>query len=164
MAATILTQQHLKTILHYDPVTGVFTWNIRPKQYISIGSIAGYTRPDGYVDIKINNSNYKAHRLAWLYVHGNWPTCRIDHIDGNQSNNRIANLRDASSSENAQNRKRKSVDNKSGYLGVSRKYNKWQALICIKGNRFYLGAYETPELAHYAYVDAKRRLHPFGTI
>lgn len=104
------------------------------------------------------------HRLAWLYVHGEWPTEQIDHINQNPVDNRIANLRPADKSQNVQN-----IDaayGSSGYRGVSFDSrcgdgNSWRARIMVDGKSHSLGYYATAEEAHDAYLAAKRELHPF---
>jgi hypothetical protein len=109
---------------------------------------------------------YYAHRLAWLYEYGEFPEKIIDHIDGNRTNNSIHNLRDVSQALNSQNQKEARIDNGTGYLGVTfdkrPRTAKYRARIGITGcaKRICLGYFETPELAHLAYLDAKRKLHP----
>ena len=92
--AETLTQEYLKSILDYDLDTGIFTWKINKAKRTKIGDIAGWSY-NGYREIEINDKKYKAHRLAWLYVYGEMPNKLIDHIDGNRSNNKISNLREA---------------------------------------------------------------------
>jgi hypothetical protein len=115
---------------------------------------------NGYVCIRIDNILYTAHRLAWLYVHGNWPAHQLDHINKNRSDNRLCNLREATNAENAQNRKRS--DNKTGYTGVNQENNKWKAEIKLNYKTIRLGLFETPEEAYSAYLSAKHGLHPFS--
>ena len=117
-----------------------------------------------HVDVSVNNCKYKSHRLAWFYVHGRWPV-NIDHIDGNPQNNRFANLREASQSENMQNQRHARKDNKSGALGVScRGGAKFTAAIKASGKRIYLGTFETKDAAHQEYLRAKAIYHEFGTL
>ena len=92
----MLTQSDLKRHFHYDPETGVFT---RLSRKGSHGSYDKY----GYLILKINKRQYKAHRAAWLYVYGEWPTDNIDHLNRNRKDNRIANLRDVPQSVNCKN-------------------------------------------------------------
>lgn len=161
-----LTAARLRELLHYDPDTGVFTWrNDQPSRDVKAGDIAGRMRLDGYVSISCDGRSYVAHRLAWLHVCGDWPDLDIDHRDGQRANNAFANLRQASDSQNAQNRAIRS-DNSSGFPGVGWHKGKgaWQAKIGINSRRFFLGIFDTPEEAHAAYLSAKARKHEFQPV
>ena len=168
----MITQSRLKEMLEYDPETGLFTRKISCgyRGCHRAGEIVGSIRADGYVIIRIDGVSYYAHRLAWFYVHGVWPEFDTDHIDLKTSNNRIVNLRPATRSENKQNRVAAQKNNiNTGILGVhfinrSGLKNKYAAKIKINGKQKSLGYYSTPELAHAAYVLAKRELHPYGTL
>lgn len=109
-----------------------------------------------------------AHRLAWVHVHGSWPAGDIDHINGDKLDNRIANLRDVTRSVNKENMRSARGDNKVGLLGVHvRRQNTtrpYVASIRVSGKLIHLGAHNTPEAAHAAYLEAKRRLHSGCTI
>jgi hypothetical protein len=164
MARTPLTAHQLRELLAYDPITGVFTRLARTANSVKVGSVAGSDDGSGYLRICVSGSVQKAHRLAWLYVYGLWPTGDIDHIDGNPSNNRIANLRDVTTSVNMQNQRRARSDNASGFLGVSRVKDRWRADINTNGKSFYIGLFDSPAVAHAAYIDAKRELHEGNTI
>lgn len=159
----MLTQSELKELLHYDPNTGEFTWLVE-RLPTKPNDSAGSKNKNGYIHIKINGRIYKAHRLVWLYMTGNWPN-NIDHIDGNGYNNCWNNLRECSHAENQQNRI-KSKTNKSGFLGVSwdKINNKWMAQINVNGQKKFLGRYATPQEAHHAYLDAKAKYHTFNPI
>jgi hypothetical protein len=117
----------------------------------------------GYRRIRVLGKLYWAHRLAWLYVHGDWPPDKIDHINGDRKDNRLMNLRAASDSENMQNVGMRS-DNTTGVRGVTRRKSRWIAQITAGGKTHYLGVHETAEEAHRAYVEAKTRLHPFNPV
>ena len=165
MATPNLTAARLRELLSYDPETGEFTRLVQTCGRALVGDIAGTAHVRGYRRIRVENVSHMAHRLAWLHVHGEWPTGLIDHIDGNPGNNRIANLRVVTSSLNQQNqRKAHSHNTKSGLLGVQANYKKWAANIRVSGKRTYLGSFDTPEEAHAAYLEAKRRLHATCTI
>ena len=159
-----LTAERLRELLDYCPDTGVFTRKIRTSNRVKVGDVAGFLRHDGYIGICVHRGWFLAHRLAWLHVHGEWPAKFLDHINGDRSDNRITNLRKATNAENKQNSLRPHVDNKTGYLGVCHDKEKFKAQICINGRIRYIGCFPTPEAAHAAYLEAKRRLHPFGTI
>ena len=138
-----ITQSELKSFLHYDENSGDFFWKVNKKR-ARAGDIAGMIRngQDAYRLIQINGVQYRAHRLVWLYIHGEFPNGEIDHINQNKSDNRISNLRIVTSLENHRNRK-KPIDNTSGCVGVNwHKGNKaWQAKITIKGKTLFLGLY-----------------------
>jgi len=111
----------------------------------------------GYIRIRVKGKRYRAHRLAWFYVHGIWPTNQIDHINGNKEDNRIANLRDVPQTHNQWNSFRRR-DNTSGYKGVRwhKASKKWSTSIRINGKNEWLGTYSTPEKAHEAYCKAAK--------
>ncbi len=160
-----ITQEHLKEILHYDPETGVFTWRECLSIRGRIGHRAGWTDKRGYVFIRAHGKLMSAHRLAWLYVHGYWPKGDIDHVDGNPSNNSLLNLREATRSENNQNRS-KFGRGVTGLIGVGHNpkctRNPFQAAIRVLGRRIYIGSFPTKEDAHRAYMQAKAELHTFN--
>jgi len=156
-----LTQARLKELLHYDPETGVFTWRIRSNTRVPAGSVAGHTRFDGYVLIRINKVMYLAHRLSFLYMAGDFPFKEVDHINGNPTDNSWANLRSVTRSENLHNLGGPTSTNTSGFLGVSwdKKNEKWVAKIKLCGVSKNLGRFTTPELAYATYLKAKDQLH-----
>ena len=95
----MITQKELKELLQYNENTGIFTWKINKAKQIQIGSVAGYLHHTGYIFIKINNKNYLAHRLAWLFIYGKIPKM-IDHINRQRNDNRINNLRETNYKDN----------------------------------------------------------------
>ncbi len=159
-----LTQARLKELLHYDPETGVFTWLVRTSTCIRVGDIAGYRDGDGYLRIGICGGQYRAHRLAWLYMTGKWPIDQIDHKNAVKNDNRWKNLREATCAINNQNKRKALRNNRTGFLGVSRNGKGFIAQIKINEKRRNLGTYPTPELAHEAYLKAKRELHAGCTL
>ena len=146
-----LTQQRLKELLVYDPETGVFTWRKDRADNARRGAIAGSPKSDGYMRLCIDGRRYRAHRIAWLYVTGKWPTKEIDHINGDGLDNRWANLREATRSQNMCNTALR-ADNKSGFKGVSwvTARRKWHAQIAGKS----LGHFDNLEAAARAYRKA----------
>jgi hypothetical protein len=98
----MITQKYLKEIVHYDPDTGIFTWTINRKK-VSAGAVAGHNC-NGYVSLSINNKNYRAHRLAFLYMTGEWPEFVVDHVNRIRSDNRWCNLRDVTQQVNSTNK------------------------------------------------------------
>ncbi len=159
-----LTQARLKEVLSYDQESGLFSWKIRTSSKIKIGSIAGNKTSHGYIRITIDGNEYRAHRLVWLYVFGKFPDGDIDHINGNKTHNSIANLRDVTHVDNQQNQRAAHSRNKTGFLGVSKRGNRYRTSIMANGVVVDLGTYATPEDAHAAYTTAKRELHPTCTI
>ena len=161
-----LTQEHLKELLDYNSDTGVFVWNKPSSNRVRIGSIAGSINSYGYRTIRIDGKQYMAHRLAWMYMNGDFPYCQIDHIDHNRENNRIANLRDVSRSSNLENQIKPKSNNSTGYLGVSfyKERKKFAAQIQIKGKKKLIGYFENAQDAHDAYVAKKRAHHLTCTI
>ena len=163
-----LTQAELKEILNYNPDTGIFTWKIKPCNQIHIGDIAGTLNKSkrcGYTVIQINKKRYQTHRLAWLYMTGNFPINQIDHINHIRTDNRIENLRDVTNQENQFNRSLQK-DNTSGYTGVHwhKQANKWVTQIQINGKIIHLGLFNNPEEASQAYQEAKVKYHIIGDI
>lgn len=162
-----LTAQELRELLHYDPETGVFTNRVQRNYNAPAGAVAGaIDKCAGYRQIRIKGRIYRAHRLAWIYVHGQWPTADIDHYNGVLDDNRISNLRDVSQSVNMQNRQNARRSGSSGEIGVHwvKQRNKWSAQISINGKSTYLGYYVTKEEARAAYRAAKKIHHPTSRI
>jgi len=146
-----MTQDELKQHLHYDPETGVFTWRDRshlPDVGYNVncrtkGKVAGCINKAGYWRINIHGKTYRAHRAAWLYVHGYMPE-EVDHIDGCRTNNRLVNLRAVNRAENAKNMRRM-PRNTSGVSGVH--FNQagqvWVAGITVNQKRIHGGRFKT---------------------
>ncbi len=157
MIEAVLTAETLRSLLHYDPDTGLFRWLVRLGT-AKAGDIAGATRADGYVVIRIRKKLYYAHRLAWLYMTGEWPSNLIDHENVNPSDNRWTTLREATKSQNGMNRGAP-ILNSTGFKGVSPFKGGYRAQIVARGEHFDLGIHKTKEEAHQAYVSAAQRLH-----
>lgn len=145
--------------LAYDPGTGLFRWKVR-KNGIHPDGIAGTVQKAGYVTIGVNGKTHLAHRLAWLFTFGEFPSQLIDHINGDRGDNRIGNLREASASQNGRNRKGKT--NRHGLKGVTwlEKSKKWRASAQHLGTKKHIGLFETPEEAHQAYIAFVNRVEP----
>lgn len=157
-----LTASAARKLLNYDPITGRLVW-LERKGAIAAGTEAGSIYPDGSRSVKVNRVLYKAHRLAWLLMTGRWPKKGIDHINGNPSDNRWTNLREATQAENMQNLSIRS-HNTSGYPGVSwnRVLMKWQVTIRKNGKSKYLGLFDCVKKAASAYLTAKSKYHTFN--
>lgn len=153
----MLTVDRLRYLLSYNQSTGVFYWINPSGPRCRTGEVAGSVT-QGYVNISVDGKLYRAHRLAWLHVHGVWPKKNIDHINGNGADNRLANLREADQSGNTANA-RKRVDCKSGFKGVTKYRGRWVASIRHRGLKKHLGVFDTPEQAHAAYVNAATAAH-----
>lgn len=128
-----LSHEYLTKVLNYEPETGIFTWKIRASHAVKPGMTAGTLNKNGYIFIKVGTYIYRAHRLAWFYVYGEWPSIdnyQIDHIDGNRANNAIKNLRLINNSKNARNHGLYK-SNTSGVTGVffDNTIKKWKAVI-----------------------------------
>lgn len=162
-----LTYAEILDAFRYDPATGVFTWK-RARSNVKAGDVAGTIKADGYRQLCIGGLLMLAHRVAWLYAHGEWPKHDIDHINGDITDNRIANLRDVPRLLNMQNQRRAQVGNKSGFLGVylDKRRGKYIARLRVPGggNMRHVGQFDTPEEAHAAYLAAKREHHEGCTI
>lgn len=164
---TKLTKKEVSEVLSYDPSTGEFVWLVNRRGGASAGNKAGTVKTGGYVQINVLGKMCYAHRLAWLFEHGDWPVNHIDHIDGDPSNNRICNLRDVPVSMNMENQKKAHISNKScGLQGASfdKQTGRWSSKISVSNKTKNLGRYDSAQEAHSAYLSAKRALHQGATI
>ena len=136
-----MNQLFLKELLHYDPETGIFRWN-KQRRNIKLGEVAGGRNSIGYIFIRLFYNRFLAHRLAWMYMYGNFPPDEIDHINGVRDDNRIINLRAVSHAENAKNQRINST-NTSGVTGVSwnKAAQKWKAQVRQDNKTLYFGIY-----------------------
>lgn len=154
----MLTQNELRELLHYDPATGLFRWRVDRNQNVKAGDIAGTTEATNYVRIYVKGRFYKAHRLAWFYMTGEWPSDQIDHRDRDRANNRWKNLREATYPQNAANAPARS-NSRTGFKGVHPHGDKFEAQIRINGEKVYLGIFDTAKEAAAIYALAARDLH-----
>lgn len=151
----------LTDLLSYDPETGLFRWRVgrRCGRGIGhvvnrIGDVAGWTRPDGYVQIQINGRPYYAHRLAWFYVNGE-PVPEIDHRNRNRTDNRIENLRPTTRRDNNHNATpRPGI---TGARGVWPNGNGFCAVIKVNGKRRHIGQFSTIAAASAAYEKERKQ-------
>ncbi|KKP81580.1 MAG: hypothetical protein UR84_C0021G0002 [candidate division WS6 bacterium GW2011_GWD1_35_594] len=155
----MITHDRLLELLDYNQSTGVFTWRANRSHNAMAGNVAGSNgRKDGYVYISIDNKQYRAHRLAFLYVTGSLPTGQVDHRDRVRHNNKWDNLRDANFVINGRNM---SITNrnKSGVKGVywNKNINKWHAQIRVIGKLIHIGFFDDLVAAKDARAKAEDR-------
>jgi hypothetical protein len=160
MAETILTQARLKELLDYDPETGVFTWKRFMGGFAKAGSVAGSIDSHGHRQIKVDGRLYLAHRMVFVYLFAAAPS-EVDHINRDKLDNRLANLRPVTRSENLHN----SPPNRRNRVGVKgvhwiARLNKWQAYISAGGRRKILGCFATFDAAVAARREAEKALVP----
>lgn len=158
-----MSKEAIQKYLRYEPTTGNLWWTAEALVKVANKKATAKDRL-GYICLKVDGRMFKGHRLAWFFVHGDFPQGHIDHINGNPSDNRIENLRDVSRSVNMQNERGARTHNSTGLLGVSRNGSGWRSEIRIAGKKKNLGTFATPEQAHEAYVFAKRQYHEGCTI
>lgn len=176
-AAELLTIDELRQLVRYDPDSGVVFWLPRTVEHYAncapqwregvcykfnrnkAGKPAGGCYPNGYVGIEIRGREYKAHRVAWALVHGEWPTHDIDHRDGNRENNRIKNLRLAPGGINQRNAACRK-DSRSGLSGVTwnKRKQKWRVRLKVDKVMHHFGAYSDLEQAKVVALEKRREL------
>lgn len=170
----IRDQQELKELVNYNPLTGFFTWRKRPvhsatkrtdKTWNSrfAGKQAGASTSGGYVQIALRSKLYAAHRLAHLFMTGEWPEHEVDHVDGDRADNRWHKLRAATRQEQVLNMGMP-THNTSGVVGVlwNKQNGKWKAQVKVSNKVMNLGSFETKEEAIAAREAANERygFHP----
>jgi len=162
---TDITADYVRSILDYDPATGIFRWKHRTDiracdNARMIGKIAGSLDKKGYRRIIINRRNYAAHRLAWLYTTGEWPIDEVDHKNLNKDDNRFKEIREATSSDNGCNRQTR-ADSGTQLRGIylDKRYGGYVVKIQRHGKRIYLGTVSTAKEAIAVYATAAEKLH-----
>lgn len=159
-----LTAARARELFHYDPETGILMRKVATSNCVKVGDRVGTPNGSGHLQVEIDHRCYQVHRVCFLVHTGRWPEGTLDHEDTDPSNNKWDNLRDVTHQINCQNVRRARSTSSTGLLGVSVKRNKFQARIEVDGVRRFLGTFATPELAHGAYVAAKRELHAGCTL
>ncbi len=161
MTGILRPLEGFENVLRYEPHAGKFFWRIDRPRKTKAGDEAGHINNRGYVEIRYNHKTYAAHRIAWyLHTKQDPAALQIDHINGNPSDNRIANLRLATPGQNAKNT-RKKPGTASKYKGASwhARTSKWRAQIKVDGHNMHLGCFDTEYEAHLAYCKAAAVLH-----
>lgn len=157
-----LTVERVKELLSYDPETGIFTRRTKQNNRMKVGEVAGANN-GGYTQLSVDGRGVKAHRLAWFYVYGVWPSMEIDHINGVRSDNRIANLRDVDKRTNCQNRFTTPAHSSEEFIGATKdkrcRSDIWVAQININGKHHHIGRFRSPEEAHLMYLLIKQEFH-----
>jgi hypothetical protein len=153
----------LKSRFDYKQEAGALVWKQPISHKAKVGERAGSKLANGYWYINLGKRMFLVHRLIFLYMTGRWPNHYIDHINGDRSDNRWDNLREATAAENLHNMKTP-ASNTSGLRGATwdKRLGKWHAQIRANNIRRHLGYFDTKEEAHAAYVAAKAVLHPFS--
>lgn len=150
----------------YDPESGLLVW-IKKRSNMHVGEAAGSPDGKGYLQVQFMGHKMRAHRICWFLYYGNWPA-ELDHWDAVGINNSLYNLREVSHQTNSENRRRANANNLAGLLGVKTNNSSYlkpfSAIIKIDGISKTLGHFDYPEDAHFAYIEAKRRLHSGCTI
>lgn len=172
------TAEYIRRRIDYDPESGVCTWKPiersdakNERLWISwnsrfVGKQCGSINKStgGYLAVEICHRNLLLHRVIWVWMTGSWPSEFIDHRNGIRDDNRWCNLREATNAINAQNLRGPRKDNTTGFLGVSRRKDKFSAHISVDGRMKYLGVFATAQEASSAYLAEKRRLHEGCTL
>lgn len=160
-----LSVEYVQAAFDYNPLTGDLTWKVRadmaPQWNRKFpGRKAGTVNDRGYVIVAIYKKDFRAHRLIWVMMTGEWPQHEVDHENLIKSDNRWSNLRVATHVQNCRNRPKQS-NNKSGFKGVSycKLTKSWVAGIGVGRRRIVLGRAETPEKAFAFYKNALPKIH-----
>jgi hypothetical protein len=156
-----MNHQELLSAVDYDPVTGIFTRKVAAGN-TKAGSVIGNPTKKGYLKALVLGKYVTLHRLAWFFVHGEWPEQAIDHKNTIKTDNRLDNLRDCSTSVNCLNQRDPRINNALGLHGVHqiKKTGRYRASCTINGKKTHLGVFATPEEASQAYKAFKAPLLP----
>jgi hypothetical protein len=151
--------EYVRENFNYDPDAGILSWSKR-KQGRAIGKPVGHFDKDGYLVVGINLVRYYIHRICFIHYHGYIPDGMVDHENLNKSDNRIINLREATNADNMRN-VGKQAHNTSGLKGVSfhKLRQKWRADIKVNQKKIFLGLFECPAVASFAYQIAADKYH-----
>lgn len=155
-----ISVERLNKLFCYDPKTGILTNKIKRSSRAIKGAISGKVNDQGYLCVCVDRVCVRVHRLVFAMYYGKWPKQQIDHSNGNRSDNRIENLREATHSQNLQNTKKRE-NNTSGVHGVhwSKRAKKWQVQIEHQRKRIYIGIFENLTDATFARKEAEKKYH-----
>ncbi len=156
-----MDQKTARKLFSYDPDTGLLVRRERCGRRSKIGEVVGHPDTCGYLQTSVNNKLYRVHRLIWMWVYGAWPVGEVDHVDRDNTNNRITNLREVTTQTNLYN-KSTYKNNWSGTPGVNwyAPSCKWVATISAGGKRVHLGYFRDKDEAAKVYWQAKQKYHP----
>lgn len=158
-----LTLDFVRSTFRYNLATGELT-RMRSYRGAKAGVVAGQRHKDGSLFVTVFGKRVRVHRLVWFLVTGKWPDHEIDHINGDNTDNRFSNLRDVDHQTNLQNRRAACSHSKTGVLGVSPHRDGFIASVKVDGRYRFLGAYKTVEEASEAYMEARRRHYAGNTL
>lgn len=153
-----VTANRVRELFHFCPESGVLTRRIAAAPNAPEGAIAGRLNTAGHLVVCVHARMYMVHRVAWLWMTGEWPTFEIDHINQNKSDNRWSNLREATRSQNLINRGHRRKHQLP--RGVSKAGGRYQAQIRVAGTFRHLGMFGCPTAAHFAWVKAAKARDP----
>lgn len=157
-----ISQEELKRFLDYNPDTGIFTWIVNRTNGVKAGDVAG-TPQNGYLTFYLNNTQWKAHRLAFLFMEGRMPHEYIDHINGIKSDNRWCNLREATNAENQRNRSGTGSNCNLKNVTYIKKRDKYQVSLKVNNKDKFIGYFQDIELADLVAIEAREKFHgPFA--
>lgn len=155
--------EQLHHLFEYDAASGGLTHRTS-KHKTKIGKAAGTVNAHGHLCVWAGSKLAYVHRIAWAMTYGEWPADCLDHMNGIQSDNRIANLRVVSKALNNQNVRAPRSNTKSRLLGVYSAGKRWRSAISVDKKQIHIGTFDTPEDAHAAYLVVKRKVHPACTL
>lgn len=171
---TYPTAEFIRQILDYNPKTGELFWKARKAEMFQVvtdtpekacktwntqfaGKRVGTRHTLGYLRVSIYDVSYYCHRLAWIHFYGFEPRGQIDHANGDKTDNRITNLRDANNQQNSAN-KRVLANNILGVKNVRRTdEGRFRSTIYVDSAPIHLGIFDTIEEASAAYAKAARK-------
>jgi len=153
-----ITPEYLSKVFHYNPETGDFSWRSAHTNRVKAGDVVRAKIGKGYYAVQLDCHRMRVHNVVWAIHYGKFPEGVIDHVNGIKTDNRIANLRDVTTSQNAYNVGRQK-NNTTGFKGVSRNGAGFKAEISADKQSHYLGTFPSLEGAASAYAKAAKQLH-----
>jgi hypothetical protein len=159
-----LTQDLVRSLVHYDPETGVFTW-LQPTTRVDVGDVVGSVDAYGYLCTKLRGNSIKLHRLAWLYMTGGLPK-NVDHINRNKADNRWKNLREVTDERVQQQNREVQRNNTTGVKGVGTRRGsaKFIARVRVGKRQVFYKEFDLLEDAIAARQAAEIKFHPYSPL